>query len=61
MGYGKATIVDDPIEKKLGADIFKNHYRKEWGMRCILNFHHFTSSDFNIKNSSENYMMNGKS
>ena len=33
MGYGKATIVDDPIEKKLGADIFKNHYRKEWGTR----------------------------
>ena len=27
MGYGRATIVDDPREKLLGADILMNHYR----------------------------------
>ncbi len=31
MGYGKATIVDNPSEKKIGADILMNHYREEWG------------------------------
>lgn len=31
MGYGKATIVDNPREKKIGADILMNHYREEWG------------------------------
>ena len=31
MGYGRATIVDDPREKLLGADILMNHYREGWG------------------------------
>lgn len=31
MGYGKATIIDDPKEKKIAADILMNHYRKGWG------------------------------
>jgi len=31
MGYGQATIVDNPREKKIGADILMNHYREEWG------------------------------
>ena len=31
MGYGRATIVDDPREKMLGANILMNHYREGWG------------------------------
>lgn len=31
MGYGRATIVDDPREKMVGANILMNHYRKGWG------------------------------
>lgn len=33
MGYGKATIVDNSREKKIGADILMNHYREEWGFQ----------------------------
>ena len=31
MGYGRATIVDDPIEKKLGCDVLMNHHHEGWG------------------------------